>query len=72
MNTGPDLEVTDEIINQLRKVRENGGANMMDIRSVQIVANKLRLYALVTWAQDVQGLPRSQMAKLWTDTLVKI
>lgn len=72
MSKGPDLEVTDEIINQLRKVRDDGGANMMDIRSVQIVANKLNLYALVVWAQDVQGLPRSQMAKVWTDTLVRI
>lgn len=72
MSKGPDVSIPLEVIEQLRTVQNDGRANMVDIRSVQVVANDLGLRTLVVWVQDVQGLPRSQMASTWVDALEKI
>lgn len=72
MTQRDEFELTTDIVEELRKVRESGRANMLDIRSVQLVARDLDLHCLVVWAQNLQGLPRSSMTATWMDALEKL
>jgi hypothetical protein len=63
-------EITPEIVDQLRTVRDSGASNMMDVSGVQRSANARALYALTIYCEDILRLPgQSKRAKAWMLTL---
>jgi hypothetical protein len=63
--------LTPELAEQLRKVRENGSVNMLDISGVQVVADDLACYALVVFISDVLSLPRRLRNVAWMRALAE-
>lgn len=65
-------EITDEIVEQLREVRETGLANMLARHDVQYVANDLELHALVVFCYEVGELAITQRGKVWVAALERM
>ena len=60
-----EIYTEEEVTEQLAKVREDGRANMVDMRAVQSVASLLDCYQLVVFCQDLLELRQSERAKEW-------
>ena len=45
-------EITDEIVEQIKAVRDTGKTNMFDIQAVMYYANKMDLFALVNFLSE--------------------